>query len=363
MAKARVAVVLAGGSGERFWPLSRAARPKQLLSLPGDTRTMLDATLQRLGPIADRVSLAASTPVMEALASHWSGFGEIGVTVEPDRRNTAGAIVWATAAALWSDPELADGVMVFAPADHYVATEDDYRRTLGAAIHAAQTEGGLITIGVRPTRSETGYGYIQIDSETAHAVESHTAYRVKRFHEKPSPDLAVTYLTQGGYFWNSGIFAWRVDEFRRELRETSPAHDEAIDRILAAYAANDMEAAFEAFRALPDISIDYALLERASNTRMVEAAFEWDDLGSWDAMARFLPTDLRGNAVRGDAELVQSADCMVYNESEGITVGLLGVYGLLVVATDDAILICDKDKAQDVRALVQALRNRQSPKV
>ena len=289
---ARVAVVLAGGSGERFWPLSRAARPKQLLSLPGDERSMLDATLQRLAPLAEGLSLAASGPVIEALADNWPGFGNFSVTVEPDRRNTAGAIVWATAAALYADPGLANEVMVFAPADHYVSTEDQYRETLAAAVAMAKRDGGLVTIGVKPTRSETGYGYIQINPKSQHKQDSHEAFLVQRFHEKPSPDLAVTYLTQGGYYWNSGIFVWRVDEFRRELRETSPQHDEAIERILAAYRDNDMETAFAVFRALPDISIDYALLERASHTSMVEAQFEWDDLGSWDAMSRFLPPDL-----------------------------------------------------------------------
>lgn len=360
MAEARYAVVMAGGSGERFWPLSRVARPKQLLQMPGSERTMLAEAIERLIPIVpiQNILIVTSThlvnPIKEAVPDIPAG----NILAEPARRNTSGCLVYAAAWVAAMRPDLLEASVIVVPADHQIEPLNGFVDTIWAAITCAEEDGGLVTIGVKPDRPETGYGYVQAMTAYARAgLGNAKAYPVKKFHEKPSADLAQSYVEEGGYFWNSGMFVWTHKTFIDELLRVAPAHVEIINRLVPFIQTSDAAGLHSTFSELPDISIDYLLLERASQVTVVEAGFQWDDLGSWDSLGRKLPADSRGNVASGESVLVQSADCVVYNASKSITVGIAGVHGLLVVVTDDAVLICNKDQAQSVKDVVKQLRD------
>jgi mannose-1-phosphate guanylyltransferase len=338
----RVALVMAGGAGERFWPLSTPQRPKQLLRLADPERTLLAQTLDRVGPLADRVAISTGRDLVAAIAS--AGI-DAPCVAEPARRNTAGALVWATAWLLADDPGLAEvGTLLVTPADHAIDSDDEFRATLRRAVQVAEEAGGLVTIGVRPTRPETGYGYIEIGD-----AKGERTYSVRRFREKPDAAAAETFLAQGGFLWNSGMFFWTIRSFLSELGTASPLHRQAIDAISGFLREGNEAGAIAAFEALPSISIDYALMERASSVWVVEAGFGWDDVGAWDALARTLPVDADGNVAVGTARLVESRGCVVY--AEGIEASVLGCEDLVVVVANGKVMVLPKSRAQDVRKL------------
>lgn len=356
---------MAGGSGERFWPLSRMARPKQLLKLTGADTTMLEDAVQRQSPLFPRESvlIAAATQLREPMLDAIPDFTADRILTEPAKRNTAGCIVWVTASLLARgiDPERLTLAMV--PADHRISPREGYQRTIRTAIEIAETTDCLVTLGIRTDRPETGYGYIEADLARPFAGLEVPAYPVLKFHEKPSESLAATYVERDEFYWNAGMFFWRVSSFLAELERTSPKHREVLLAIAERLSDRDEAGAEELFCSLPNISIDYAVMEGARNVAVVEAAFEWDDLGSWDALDRYTEKDVRGNSAVGDAIVLHSADCMVYNESNSLTLCVLGGYDLMVVATDDAVLICNRDQAQNVRSVVEELKKRGSKKV
>jgi mannose-1-phosphate guanylyltransferase len=352
----RYAVIIAGGSGERFWPVSRQAKPKQMLQLPGSDRSMLQEAIERLQPefSLDRILISTSDSLRAAILEHCPMISPANVLAEPVRRNTAGCLVWAAAELARRHPEDEPVSMAVVTADHRIGPTEVFRANIATAMEVAERLEMLVTVGIVPVRPDTAYGYIQADLGAEMVVDgSHRAYRVVRFFEKPRFELAQTYVNTPGFFWNSGMFFFSLRTFEAELQRHSPVH---ASTFRALYETSDDALRAERFAELPDISIDYALMERATSIGVVSAQFDWDDVGSWDSMARFLPSDARGNAVHGPAVVVQSADCLVYNSSQRLTVALAGVYDLLVVATDDAILVCSKDQAQAVRNVVQELR-------
>lgn len=326
-------VIMAGGSGERFWPLSTPAMPKQLLDLTGSGDSLLAQAKARLVPVVDELFVSTTELLREPILD--SGlFTEDQILAEPAKRNTAGALIWSMAklSAATAGPFLC----AVTTADHAISPDEAFQADVRQALVYAENEDALVTIGIPPTRPETGYGYIEIGD----------APKVSRFTEKPDPELATSFLAAGNYLWNSGMFFWRSDTFERELKMAESTMGAIYVRIADALRTGVDPAA--AFEELPSISIDYALMERAKRVACFPATFRWDDVGTWDSLLRTVPLDNEGNAIVGKATLLNTTRCVVYNGS-GRTLCVSGLDDQIIVATCDAMLVTPMSRAQDVR--------------
>lgn len=350
---------MAGGSGERFWPASRASMPKQLLNLGDPNRSLLQEAVARVEPLVGKgnVSVLIGKPI-EATVRASGVVPEANVIVEPAKRNTLGCLCW-HAAHLLAEGR-ADATLAILTADHKIAPEEAFCASLATAFEAAEATGSLVTLGIRPTRPETGYGYIEVADGSS---PSGVAYPVAAFREKPDLATAETYVAGGKHFWNSGMFVWTLAAFLRELEAVQPDAFAKTHRIAEYLALGSPAEAADVFEQLPSISIDFALMEHAKKVMVVPASFTWDDVGSWDALTRTLPNDASGNAIVGDALIADSNDCIVYNGASDQVVGLVGCEGLVVSVMGDAVLVCPKDRAQEVRKLVEALKAKGDPRV
>lgn len=353
----RFAVIMAGGSGERFWPVSRRSRPKQFLPLGANGETMLEEAIERIAPLvgAER-TVVATVPYLTSQADAILD-GAVEVFAEPLKRNTAGALVWA-AAQIEARVGSRAASMAVLTSDHRIGPADSFRACVDAALTVAEREATLVTIGIEPTRPETGFGYIEIDGDTIESVADESVYRVRAFREKPSLERAKEFLAHGDFFWNSGMFFWTLETFAAELGRVAPKHRDVLDRLAAPIRENRREEAERVFAELPDISIDYALMEKARHVTMVRSSFEWDDLGSWDALDRHVEGDDHENRTIGPAILHATEGTTVFNDAPGALVCVAGVKDLVVVATGDAVLVCDKHRAQQVRDIVEKLKAR-----
>jgi mannose-1-phosphate guanylyltransferase/mannose-6-phosphate isomerase len=342
------AVILAGGSGTRFWPLSRRLAPKQLLSLTGE-RTMLQDTVLRIMPVVEpeRIWVVTGRELSDEARRQLRGIG-VGASVfdEPVGRNTAPAISVAAHRLLAVDR---DAVMAVLPADHVIAKPDVFLSALDAALDAAG-DGLLVTIGIVPRRAETGYGYIQ----RGPALPGDRAHWVERFVEKPDRATAERYVADGNYLWNAGMFVWRADAILEELRRHAPGVAVAGAAIAQAIADGADEARLRAlYDAAESVSIDYAVMERSTRAAVVPAEFGWSDVGSWAALDEVGAKDERGNVISGRVVDVDSRRSIVYAQDR--LVATIGLNDVIVVDTPDATLVCAKDRAQDVRKVVDAL--------
>lgn len=346
------AVIMAGGSGERFWPLSRQNHPKQLLRLTNPQQTLLEEAVVRIAPLVGRenVRIATSTTILEPVRASGLLPPEC-VFAEPCRRNTLGALVWAVATLAASLPDGEDFSMAVLTADHMILQPPLFRQTVASALDVAERHGALVTIGVAPTRPETGYGYIELDAATSMGG----GFRVASFREKPALDVAREYIDTGRFLWNSGMFFWLGSSFRRELSEAAPEAAGVLDQIVAALRAGDRARAEAAFETLPSVSIDYALMEKATRVAVVPGRFAWDDVGAWDALERTMPRDDDGNVAIGAVAEVGAHGCVFYNDAPGVTIAAVGVQDLVVVVSKDAVLVVPKDQAQRVKEIMTQL--------
>jgi mannose-1-phosphate guanylyltransferase len=345
------AVILAGGRGERFWPMSTAARPKQVIPLLGG-KTFLQKAVERLDGLIppERVWIVTSRDLVAACAEAAPSVPRAQVLGEPVGRDTGAAIALGAAAIARKDP---NAVFCVLTADHEIPDATAFRRTLGAALHLAGAEDVLVTIGIEPAGPSTAYGYIEAGAERP-ALGGVRFRSVARFVEKPPADVAERYLRTGGFYWNSGMFAWSVPALLAAFRRHAPHLAELAASLAAAEPGPAQDAALDAlYPPLPRISIDYALMEKARNLAMALGGFEWDDLGSWPALERHVPRDAEGNVVLGDSVAIDATDNLVV--SEGRLTALIGVSGLVVVQAAGATLICPKDRAQDVKRMVARL--------
>lgn len=350
------AVILAGGSGTRFWPLSRRLAPKQLLSLTGE-RTMLQDTIQRIAPTvpAERTWVVTAQDLADETRRQLRVIGAAASVIsEPVGRNTALAIAVAAHRLLVTDP---DAIMAVLPADHAIAKPESFRAALDLAM-AVAADGYLVTIGIVPRRPETGYGYIKLgkplagrSGNGAHAK----AFQVEGFVEKPHRAQAERYLASGQYFWNSGMFVWRAGLILDELRRYAPGVASAGAEIASALAAPEVnETAVRAlYESAEAVSIDYAVMERSTRAAVIPAEFGWSDLGSWAALDEVVPKDERDNVISGRVVDVDSRRSIVYAHDR--LVATIGLNDLIVVDTPDATLVCAKDRAQEVRKVVETL--------
>jgi mannose-1-phosphate guanylyltransferase len=361
----KIAVIMAGGAGERFWPLSRQDHPKQLLRLTSETESMIEEAVNRIAELvpAEQVFIVTARHLVDAIRASDTGIPPGNVLGEPLKRNTAGCLAFATAHVL-SRFETEKITMAVLTADHMIGDPARFRDTVDVAMRGAETESALATIGVVPTRPETGYGYIEIANDLRppgnepESGESHAIFAVDCFCEKPDAATACEWSVSGRHFWNSGMFFWTVETFLRELEKSAPVHAIATRDMAGALRARDSWKVHEIFESLPDISIDYALMEKAGKVIMVRAVFTWDDIGTLDALARCRVADENGNISHGDPILIDTHGCIVYNEpgAAGMAVAAVGVRDLAIVTTRDGVLVLPRDQAQDVRKVVAALK-------
>ena len=348
------AIVMAGGSGTRFWPASRAALPKQLLALAGP-RTLLQDTIARLDGLVtpDRTLVVTAARLLDTARAQLPALPPESFVGEPCRRDTAPCVGLAALLVLRRDP---DAVMAVMPSDHVIGPAERFRDALRQAVALVTARPGrLVTFGVRPTYPAEGFGYIQQGPALTVGPGEAPAHAVARFKEKPPASVAAEYLAAGTYLWNAGIFVWRADTIVAALAARQP---ECLERLRAIVAAWDGPRAREVFdrefAAIRGISIDYAVLEHADDVAVVEAPFSWDDLGGWSAVARQRGADERGNTVVGRHLGIDTTGTIV-QASAGHLVVTLGLDGMLVVHTPDATLVADRAHEEAVRKVVAEL--------
>lgn len=342
------AVILAGGSGSRLWPLSRQHLPKQFLTLDGDA-SLLQTTINRLSPVIDAKDVLIVTQEVHAKGEAYHALLPYQTLFEPIGRNTAPAIALA-AAYLMADG--ADPIMVVLPADHIIKDEGRFRSHLSTAIEAA--EGGkLVTFGIRPTRPDTGFGYIK-----AHAGVTPEVYTVERFTEKPDYATAERFLKEGNYYWNSGMFVWRASVILAAIQQYLPVVHQLIQTIIAeSHVSGTFKQAMEKhFAAMPSISIDYGVLEKASQVALVPCDVGWSDVGSWQAVHELSGKDGNGNALQGNVIALDCKNSLIRAEKR--LVAAIGVEDFCVVETADAVLISKSGQTQRVREVVDILHRR-----
>jgi mannose-1-phosphate guanylyltransferase len=353
-------VIIAGGRGERFWPLSRRARPKHLLEVIG-SGSLLEQTLRRVAPLVRPANtlIITSAEQARALRAVCPNLPKENIVVEPAARNTGPAVALAAALIAARDPQATFAVL---PADHVVRDVRAYRRDLKAAFAAAATREVLVTLGIRPTVPATGFGYIRCGGRSIRAGGRSFA-RIERFVEKPALAAARRYLAAGNYFWNAGMFVWQVESLAAAFRAHAPALWEAFEPLRVALATGSprqVKAAMDAaYARVERISIDHALLEKASTGVVLPASFDWDDVGSWAAVRRHMAADASGNCVSGEGVVVDGRGNLVI-ASPGRVVALLGLNDCVVVQTDDATLVMPRAWAEQVRSVVQQLERKPS---
>jgi len=346
------AVIMAGGMGKRFWPESRASRPKQLLSL-GRRRPMVEETLDRIAPLIppERILVLTNAEYLEVVRQLLSEVPEENIIGEPASRDTAACIGLAAALLVKRD---AGAVMAVMPSDHLIDPQELFCQSLEAASECVSRHPEmLVTFGIEPTMPATGYGYIQRGDEVFQSPGV-TFFRARKFHEKPRLDVAEGFLEEGGYLWNAGIFVWRAAAILEQIERFLPKLHVKLGML--AEKAGDVgfdEYLAEIYPTLPKISIDFGVMEKAEHCAVAAVSYRWDDLGSWRALGRHLEADGEGNRVRGGFVGHEASDLIV--SARGGIVAAIGVKDLIIVHTPDATLVCRKEDAEKVKAIVERL--------
>jgi mannose-1-phosphate guanylyltransferase len=347
-------VIMAGGAGTRFWPLSRMKKPKQFLPIVS-CKTMIEETVERLltrFPPKNIYTIANSeqTQTIKGLVP---GLAVENLLIEPQGKNTAPSLMLATAKIYLQNSK---AVIATLPADHLIKKSNLFLKKLEAAAEAAARGEYLVTFGIRPAYPATGFGYIQFSRKNPVRIRRESFYTVKKFKEKPELKKARIFLKKGNYYWNSGIFLWQADVFPAKLEKFAPSLFPYWKRILNALKNNNEPAMAKTFEEIPSTSIDYALMEKAEGILMAEGNFGWSDVGAWSSLAEIWPKDKEGNAQRGESILLDSQNCLIYNP-EKLT-ALVGVKDLIVVETEDALLISHKGQDQKVKDILERIKKK-----
>jgi len=344
------AVVLAGGSGSRLWPLSRQQLPKQFLKLDGE-ESLLEATIKRLQPMIENDDVWVVTGESHASGEAYAELAPYHQILEPVGRNTAPAI--ALAAALLMDQTGGDPVMIVLPADHIIKRPDVFRERLAEAALAAR-DGRLVTFGIRPDRPDTGFGYIEAGDASGVALP------VKRFTEKPDIKTAEEFLRQGNYFWNSGMFVWRASVILDEIRRWIPDLDAVLSDMRTSWQSGEPweDVVRHGFARMPDISIDYGVLEHSDKVCLIPCDIDWSDVGSWDAVHEISPQDAQNNVLSGDVIAIDCKNSLL--RSKDRLLAAVGLEDIIVVETADAVLLARRGDSQRVREIVDQLKARGS---
>ena len=346
----RTALIMAGGRGERFWPESRMDMPKQFLSLTGDGRTMIQLTVERIKSLVDieDIFIATNESYMELVKRQLPGLPEENILCEPVGRNTAPCI---GLGAEHIARKYGDALMLVLPSDHLIKYNAIFCQTLEDACAVAEQGSNLVTLGITPDNPDTGYGYIKFNPEQIVG----RAYAVERFVEKPDLETAKGYLASHEYLWNSGMFIWKTSSILENLRAFLPDMYEGLERIRAAIGTPEQQAALEReFRGFKSVSIDYGIMEKAKDIYCLAGNFGWDDVGSWLAVGRIRKTNEFGNVVNGNVVTIDTKNSIIQGKDK--LIAAVGLRDIVIVDTDDAILICEKDSAGDIKKVLENLR-------
>lgn len=344
-------VIMAGGSGTRFWPLSRKNTPKQLLNLSGNG-LMINETIDRMTDfiIKEDIFIVTNTEQVDRMKELVEdGIQMDHILAEPAARNTAACVGYA---AMEIIKKYGDGVMCIFPSDHYIKDEEEFSNILKNAVKVAESGDKLVTIGITPTFPATGYGYINFDKEENSDIKT-----VQKFVEKPNYETAVKYIKSGEFLWNSGMFVWKasiiLDNFKRFL----PKVYNAIEQIGEAMNTDaEKDTINHVYPNIPSISIDYGIMERSDDVVVLAGDFGWNDVGSWDTLGALYDTDDNGNIIKGEQINLETSNCISYSDKR--LIATIGIDSTIIVETDDVVLVCAKEKAQDVKMIVDILKKR-----
>ena len=344
-------VLMAGGVGTRFWPYSRNARPKQFLDVLGTGKTLLQSTYERFLPLCPKENIFVVTNEEHGTLTQQQlpELHPSQILVEPLRKNTGPCIAYASHKILSKNPQ---AVIAVSPSDHLILNEAEFQNTIARAADYAKTQDNLITIGIKPTRPETGYGYIQF-------IENKSAFKkVKTFTEKPELALAKTFLESGDFVWNAGIFIWGVrailDAFAKHLPEMAEIFDELAPQLNT---PREKEALLQTYSQCKSISIDYGIMEKANNVYVGASTFDWSDLGSWASLHDVSSKDVNNNLVNADALVYETRNCVIKGPKDKLIVAQ-GLNGYLVGVFDNVVIVCEKDKEEQFRKFVNDVKTK-----
>lgn len=346
-------VIMAGGGGTRFWPLSRQEVPKQLINLSGED-ALINETINRIESLASKEDLFIVTneKQIDALKDIVKDKCVCeNILPEPCARNTAAAIGFAAFNIM---KKYGDGVMCVYPADHYIKDEEGFKSVLNKAIEVAKNNDKLVTIGITPTFPSTGYGYINFDQNT---TIGDSAYDVIEFVEKPSFEVAKSYVQSKKYVWNSGMFVWKVSKILEDFKRYLPKVYDKLEKLSEHLGTeNEAQAIKDIYPTIPSISIDYGVMERSNDVVVVPGDFGWNDVGSWDSLGAIYEADKEGNIKRGENITIDTNSSIIYSDEK--LIATVGINDLIVVSTKDAVMVCRKDRAQDVKKIVDQLKEK-----
>lgn len=348
-------LILAGGRGTRLYPLSRTSNPKQFLKLMNN-KSFLRNTVDRIKSIAkkENIYVVTNKDYLEKVYNELPDLSKENIFSEPENKETATCIGLSAAKFLKKDN---DAIMVVLPSDHYIENEKVFIDTLKQAIEVAERKRGLITIGVKPTRAETGYGYIEMGERVNGEIAT---YKVERFLEKPNLEVAKDLLLKGTYLWNSGMFVWRADVYLREMQKYLPKMYKSMMRI---YKSLETEAEYqiikEEYEVISGISVDFGIMQKTRKGYVIKCEFAWDDIGTFESLKRFSKY-FRGNNISGKAFMEQSENCSVFGNGR-LVIGF-GIKDLIIVDSEDVVLIMDKNKDQEIKHLVNKIKNEEEMK-
>jgi mannose-1-phosphate guanylyltransferase len=343
-------IIMAGGKGERFWPVSTDLVPKPFLHIIGK-KSLIQLTVERAGRIIplDRIFVVLGKEHLNTAKEQLDMLPEENFIVEPAGRDTAPCIGYSALFLLNKDK---DAVMIVLPADQYIPDVDGFADVILEGVRCSSIGDYFVTIGIKPSRPETGYGYIH-SYERFDIIKDSTCYKVNRYVEKPDLKKAMEYLAEGNYYWNGGIFVWRAKAVMSGIERHMPDLYSGLMQIRDAYKGNQKEEADLIFKTLPRKSIDYGLMEKAENVLMIPSRFAWDDVGAWSSLTRVFEPDENGNYMKGDVTQIDTKNCVIF--SDDIKVGTIGLSNLIVVASEKGVLVCDINRAQEVREIVKQL--------
>ena len=349
----KTALIMAGGRGERFWPKSRKNLPKQFLSLTSDGKTMIQLTVERISPVVslENIYISTNTSYKKLVMEQLPGIPEENILCEPVGRNTAPCI---GLAAVHIRKKLGDAIMMVLPSDHLIKNNVMFLDVLRDAATAAEENTNLVTIGITPSYPETGYGYIQFDSQNLKECTSR-AYKVVNFKEKPDLSTAKEYVASGDYLWNSGMFIWKVSSILSNMENLMPAMYDGLKKIESSIGTQEQEQVLESeFINFKSESIDYGIMEHAKDIYIIPGAFGWDDVGSWLALERINSTNEFGNVVNGNVISIDTKNSIIHGNEKLIATVWLN--DIIIIDTEDALLICDKDSTQDIKKVIENLK-------
>ncbi len=366
----RIAIIMAGGAGNRFWPLSKINRPKQLIQFKEGSPTLLEEAIERALIVfkSENIYIITNQYMLDAIGKVITEIPRENIIAEPAKRNTAPSL--ALMAAIISvryklkgipESNIVIGVLT---ADQKIFPNDAFTRSIEALLRYVEFNPVLATIGIRPNRPETGYGYIEIQDEFEDSTSSIQIKPLKSFHEKPTLEVAQRYYLQNRFLWNSGMFFWRLDVFKENMKKYTPEIGNNIQKLQEYLEENPYEIdmtknkqVLELYASLPDISIDYALMEKAERVVVERAVFTWEDVGTYDALPRIYSVDNSNNYLNGNIETIDTKNSIIINQNNtnDFLIAALGIDNIVVSATEDALLICPKDRVQEIKRIVEKL--------